>query len=271
MARYNYNDTMKQHTPYQCTCSPTGPTNYETPFLGTCSNACVMSNSPCNSSADCGGNSSNTGETNWCQWGVYCAAILACVASVYICQQMCFQEDTDIDTPDGKKPIQDIKVGDTVKSYDTKTKEINESKVVNTFIHKDVSNLLTINGIIKTTTNHPFYTNKDEWIEAIDLKPGDKILHVDGEYHEVKTLEQLNHSTTVYNFEVEGDHTYFAEGYLVHNKPGPNPGPIRGAISGTGSTRAGQRMGGVIKTARRGRRIAKKTSKYSAYNRSRRR
>ena len=75
-----------------------------------------------------------------------------------------------------------------------------------------------INGIIKTTTNHPFYINDDKWVEAFNLKPGDKILHVDGEYHKVETLEQLNHSTTVYNFEVENDHTYFAEGYLVHNK-----------------------------------------------------
>ncbi len=130
----------------------------------------------------------------------------------------CFQAGTKIETAEGLKNIEDIKVGDVVKSYDIKNSKITESKVYETFKHKDTPNGLLLNGIIKTTTNHPFYTSDDKWVEAINLKSGDRILHVDGEYHKVKTLETLNHSTTVYNFEVEETHNYFAEGYLVHNK-----------------------------------------------------
>ncbi len=129
----------------------------------------------------------------------------------------CFQEGTKIETSEGIKSIEDIKVGDIVKSYDTKNSEIVESKVYETFEHKDNSDGLLLNGIIKTTTNHPFYSDGN-WIEAGKLKPGDKILHVDGEYHIITSVETLNYSVDVYNFEVEETHNYFAEGYLVHNK-----------------------------------------------------
>ena len=98
--------------------------------------------------------------------------------------------------------------------------------------------------MICITTNHPFYTEIGEWVEAINLKLGDKILHVDGEYHEVKTLEQSDYSTTVYNFEVENDHTYFAEGYLVHNKVIEDQKSRFIPISG--ETRPGNRKGGRI-------------------------
>ena len=129
----------------------------------------------------------------------------------------CFQAGTNITTTDGIKSIEDIKVGDKVKSYDIENKNITESEVYETFEHKDISDGLLLNGIIKTTTNHPFYSN-GEWVEAGNLKIGDKILHVDGEEHVVNSIEPLNYSTTVYNFEVKDTHNYFAEGYLVHNK-----------------------------------------------------
>ena len=64
--------------------------------------------------------------------------------------------------------------------------------------------------------NHPFYSN-GEWVEAGKLSIGDKILHVDGLEHTIETIELSDESATVYNFEVEGTHNYFAEGYLVHN------------------------------------------------------
>ncbi len=137
----------------------------------------------------------------------------------------CFQEGTKIETSKGLKSIENVKVGDIVKSYDIKNSEIIESKVYETFEHKDNSNGLLLNGIIKTTTNHPFYSD-GKWVEASNLKPGDKILYIDGEEHLITTIEPLNYSTTVYNFEVEGAHNYFAEGYLVHNKDTNEPRPI---------------------------------------------
>ena len=91
-----------------------------------------------------------------------------------------------------------------------------DSEVTETFIHKDHDGYLVLNGNIKTTSNHPFYSDGN-WIEAGNLSVGDKILHVDGLEHTIETIELSDESATVYNFEVEGTHNYFAEGYLVHN------------------------------------------------------
>tara|TARA_R110001583_G_scaffold26456_2_gene95174 strand:+ start:5223 stop:6695 length:1473 start_codon:yes stop_codon:yes gene_type:complete len=129
----------------------------------------------------------------------------------------CFSAGTLIETSNGQIPIEMIKIDDEVKSYNTKTKEIELAKVDELFVHEDCGDGLLLNGIIKTTTNHPFYVS-GEWVEAGDLKLGDKILHVDGLTHEITSMEVNTDTQTVYNFEVPGNHNYFAEGYLVHNK-----------------------------------------------------
>ena len=128
----------------------------------------------------------------------------------------CFIAGTGIHLPSGIKSIEDIKVGDTVKSFDIGTSSVVNSKVTETFVHSDRYYMI-INGTIKTTSVHPFYSDGN-WIEAGDLSIGDKILHVDGLEHTVKTIELNDEPVTVYNFEVDGTHNYFAEGYLVHNK-----------------------------------------------------
>jgi PKD repeat protein len=127
----------------------------------------------------------------------------------------CFIAGTLIQLPSGIKSIEDIKVGDVVTSFDLKTNSIKESNVTRLTIHDDFSYMI-INGIIKTTSNHPFYSDGN-WTEAGNLSVGDKILHVDGLEHTIETIELSDESATVYNFEVEGTHNYFAEGYLVHN------------------------------------------------------
>ena len=130
----------------------------------------------------------------------------------------CFIAGTGIHLPSGIKSIEDIKVGDTVKSFDIGTSSVVNSKVTETFVHSDRYYMI-INGTIKTTSVHPFYSDGN-WIEAGDLSIGDKILHVDGLEHTIETIELSDESVTVYNFEVDGTHNYFAEGYLVHNKAG---------------------------------------------------
>ena len=114
------------------------------------------------------------------------------------------------------KSIEDIKVGDIVKSFDVGTSSIVDSKVTKTYVHSDRYYMI-LNGTIKTTSVHPFYTD-GKWREAGSLSIGDKILHVDGVEHTIETIELSNEPVTVYNIEVENTHNYFAEGYLVHNK-----------------------------------------------------
>ena len=133
----------------------------------------------------------------------------------------CFIKGTLIQLPSGIKSIEDIKVGDVVTSFDVGISSTVNSKVTSTYVHSD-RDYMIINGIIKTTSVHPFYSD-GKWIAAGDLLVGDKILHVDGLEHTIETIELSDEPVTVYNFEVDRTHNYFAEGYLVHNK-GPDNG-----------------------------------------------
>ena len=110
-----------------------------------------------------------------------------------------------------------MKKGDLVKSYDTKVEAKVDSEVTETFLHKNHDGYLVINGNIKTTSNHPFYSNGD-WVDAGELSVGDKILHVDGLEHTIESIENYDDTIDVYNIEVDGNHNYYAENYLVHNK-----------------------------------------------------
>ena len=129
----------------------------------------------------------------------------------------CFTKGTKVKTPLGYATIESLKKGDLVKSYDTKVEAKVDSEVNETFLHKNHDGYLVINGNIKTTSNHPFYSNGD-WVDAGELSVGDKILHVDGLEHTIESIENYDDTIDVYNIEVDGNHNYYAENYLVHNK-----------------------------------------------------
>ena len=137
----------------------------------------------------------------------------------------CFSAGTAIQLAEGTLPIEQIKVNDIVKTFNTKTKEVETSKVNEIMVHKDITDGLLLNGLIKTTTNHFFYSS-GKWIEAGNLSIGDKILHVNGLEHTIESMEIDKTPRTVYNFEVDNTHNYFAEGYLVHNAKIQYPGGI---------------------------------------------
>lgn len=85
----------------------------------------------------------------------------------------CFIKGTLIDG----KPIENIKVGDYVKSYNHKTNNIELKKVLNVFKKKpkDLLKIRLSNGKeIICTSNHPFYT-KNGYVEACKLKEKDEL------------------------------------------------------------------------------------------------
>jgi hypothetical protein len=129
----------------------------------------------------------------------------------------CFIAGTGIDTSDGIVPIEILEIGDIVKTYDLKDKKHGRSKITKTYKHEDIDGYIILNGIIKTTVYHPFYSD-GKWIKAGELVIGDKILHVDGIEHSINSIDKIDDKVDVYNIEVDGTHNYFAEGYLVHNK-----------------------------------------------------
>lgn len=152
----------------------------------------------------------------------------------------CFVAGTLIHTDKGLVPIEKIKVGDKVLSYNEKTKQYEYKAVAETFTAiKDNIVKLKIAGekkLFTTTTEHPFYikfkrtyrarnnlvaeTNEDgEWKTADELKVGDKVLRPDGKWTRILSIERETAPTFVYNFEVEGNHNYFVGeiGVLSHN------------------------------------------------------
>jgi RHS repeat-associated protein len=138
----------------------------------------------------------------------------------------CFPKGTKVETPTGKRNIEDIKVGDKVLSYDLGTKKVVE-RTVTQLIRKATQHWYHIqvgDEVIKATGAHPFWVvNKGRWISARDLKPGMELRKFDGNIVKISSveMEKLTTPEGTYNMEVEHDHDYFAGTagctVLVHN------------------------------------------------------
>jgi hypothetical protein len=147
----------------------------------------------------------------------------------------CFVADTMVTLANGvQKKIQDVKMGDILKGDTTNNKVLG--------FHQPTlgdNKLYAFNGgDYFVTAEHPFLTTtgwksidptktKKEHIgiTVTPLKVGD-ILVTDKGLVKIKTIasKAAPASTQLYNFVLDGDHTYFADGYLVHNKTAASSG-----------------------------------------------
>ncbi|PHS10576.1 MAG: hypothetical protein COA88_02185 [Kordia sp.] len=132
----------------------------------------------------------------------------------------CFVAGTLVKAAEGNKAIETIKEGDEVWAYNERTKENELRKVVRTFVReKEAIYVLNIgNTTIETTDEHPFYIN-NTWVPAKNLEAGDVVTLLSGKKAPINTIKIVQRTAKVYNFEVEGLHTYFVSdlGVLVHN------------------------------------------------------
>ncbi|MBR1811010.1 MAG: hypothetical protein IJ766_05085, partial [Clostridia bacterium] len=135
----------------------------------------------------------------------------------------CFVAGTVVLTVTGTVAIEDVKVGDLVYATDPDTGETALKEVLQTFV-RESSELVhvTVDGEeIICTNEHPFYSPKKGWTAACELRAGDILVTVNGEYVTVEKIQHeiLENSIKVYNFEVADFHTYFVAetGILVHN------------------------------------------------------
>jgi hypothetical protein len=155
----------------------------------------------------------------------------------------CFVAGTKVKTQTGYKAIETIQAGDIVASANEHTGKISYKKVKQTFIRQAprIYKLTYNDGTtVETTGDHPFFINGKGWTTADKLSNGDisptwaglkkssgvveneivfsssedTILDrvsglVMNESLAVVDIEVIEEETTVYNFEVEDDHTYF--------------------------------------------------------------
>jgi len=150
----------------------------------------------------------------------------------------CFPAGTEVLLAnEDMKYIQDIVVGDEVLCYNEETKEVEQKKVINTKapIHDDLVRITLTNGKeIVSTFDHPYYTSEYELKSyrpkltstryQLDrgigqLSAGDFLIDASLQPVEIEKIVELDREDTqTYIFEVEGNHNFFANGLLVHNK-----------------------------------------------------
>jgi RHS repeat-associated protein len=137
-------------------------------------------------------------------------------------ETQCFVAGTEIQTINGTKNIEDIHVGDWVLSDDPNTVgDIEYKQVLQTFAKTTTTTIdIYIDGEkITTTEEHPFWVPGVGWVAAKDLNVGTHLQTKTESWLDIDKIESHTSPTNVYNFEVEGFHTYFvsALGFLVHN------------------------------------------------------
>lgn len=166
----------------------------------------------------------------------------------------CFLKDTMITMADGSElPIQDIEVGMRVLSYNEDLDDVVASKVTEVFYHpaEHTDEYFIINDKIFVTGNHEIYTPNDrydivtgdvyktdwsKWLRVDRMQVDDVLVDSDLVEHKVESIEKIIRTPIeTWNLEVENTHTYFAEGYIVHNgAPGSPAG--KNVASGEFST-----------------------------------
>jgi hypothetical protein len=124
----------------------------------------------------------------------------------------CFTAGTPLLTPEGSKPIEQFQAGDLVLSReeDDPTSPVLARHVLQVFVRvAPILNLYVGGRIIGTTGEHPFYVKGKGWTAAGELRTGDILLSHDGWEIPIEGIEDTRRIETVYNMEVEEDHTYF--------------------------------------------------------------
>ncbi|MBO6892277.1 MAG: hypothetical protein JJ866_10090, partial [Roseibium sp.] len=127
----------------------------------------------------------------------------------------CFAAGTLILMADGsERPIDEIKLEDRVMAFDG-LGALEPREVTDLFVHGK-RGVLNVDGIL-TTPEHPFLLPDGRYQSICKLAVGDQIVRADGSLHTIESIEEVEGVQTVYNFTVEGLHTYVAAGFRVHN------------------------------------------------------
>jgi hypothetical protein len=201
--------------------------------MGKCqSGKCVAANLP------------NDSTTATCNGSVGCTnAPCGCLSGK--CTTICFPADTPVTTPAGLRSIQSIRAGDQVWGFCLATREWLVRGVLDTsaYIYDGDLAALTISGtVVEATVSHPFWVVQGEgldgrgqlqplaetapdaptpgrWVDAGNLRVGDVVLLTSGRLVSVDRLVVRPVRQPVYNFQVEGVHTYTVGAcqVLVHN------------------------------------------------------
>jgi len=146
----------------------------------------------------------------------------------------CFVAGTLVRTPDGDRPIQDLRAGDSVYTFDQTTRTERVETVEETFARATTTlHHLTIDGhTVTTTAEHPFMVHGMGWVQAAELEVGDHLStgrdstaagHATLDAVDIEQVDEVD-AVPVYNVHVLTHHTYYVLAgeipVLVHNMAG---------------------------------------------------
>lgn len=163
--------------------------------------------------------------------GFVTGAVISGAAKGIRALRQCFVAGTGVlMATGGIKAIENIRVGDMVKSFNSATGKTENKRVLQTYENTtgELIHVFTSDGAkISSTLSHPFYAN-NTWTSAKDLRAGDILVNVNGQKVVVERIQHeiLETPVKVYNFNVDGNHNYYVtesinstieDSILVHN------------------------------------------------------
>ena len=124
----------------------------------------------------------------------------------------CFIKDTPLLTPSGYKPIQDFQLGDQILSADENDPECRVGVRYVEDVFQRIALIIRVHlggKQIGLTGDHPIFVPGRGWVQAAELKAGDRVLSHDGQTIAVDRIEMDDQPQAVYNLSVTEFHTFF--------------------------------------------------------------
>jgi len=132
----------------------------------------------------------------------------------------CFVGSTPVLTPEGWRPISEIKGGEQIVTFDERSKTTVIRHVKKWMAHKPSLiwevNLSSGESPIRTTKIHSFLTDRG-WKRTEQLEVGDVLMRIGKEAATVSSVVKTKHSEPVFNLITEEEHTFIVQGCVVHN------------------------------------------------------
>ena len=139
---------------------------------------------------------------------------------------LCFAAGTQVLTPDGSRPIEELRVGDHVLSRSSHAGTDSSKPIMGTTVGENQIVLDVAIGkpdgtyrVLTVTPRHPIRVQGRGWVAAEGLSAGDRLVGARGTAPRVLGWNQRSGRVTVYNLEVADFHSFFVSSanVWVHN------------------------------------------------------